>query len=104
MEFAIDFTLLGWAAVVVAALAFGLIAQLVGDARIGVEWLADAVAFAVGAVVASELIVALQTVGPVWEGVALLPALIGGLAVGVIIEIVTRRVTGGTYTGHPVSI
>jgi uncharacterized membrane protein YeaQ/YmgE (transglycosylase-associated protein family) len=104
MEFAIDFTLLGWAAVVVAGLAFGLIAQFLGDARTGVEWLADAVAFAIGAIVASEFIVALQTVEPAWEGVALLPALIGGLAVGVIVEIVTRRVTGGTYTGHPASI
>jgi uncharacterized membrane protein YeaQ/YmgE (transglycosylase-associated protein family) len=104
MEFAIDLTLLGWAAVVVAALAFGLIAQFVGEARLGYEWLADAVAFAIGAVVASEFVVSLQTVEPVWEGIALLPALIGGLALGVIVEMVTRRATGGTYTGHPASI
>jgi uncharacterized membrane protein YeaQ/YmgE (transglycosylase-associated protein family) len=104
MEFAVDFTLLGWVAVLAAAVVFGVIAQLVGQARLGVEWLADAVAFAIGAVIASEFIVAWQTIEPVWEGIALLPALVGGLVLGVIVELVTRRVTGGTYTGTPVAV
>jgi uncharacterized membrane protein YeaQ/YmgE (transglycosylase-associated protein family) len=104
MEFAIDFTLLAWAAVLVAAIAFGLIAQFLGRARLGGEWLVDAFAFAIGAILASEFIVAWQTIEPVWEGVALMPALVGGLVLGVIVEVVTRRVTGGTYTGTPVSV
>jgi uncharacterized membrane protein YeaQ/YmgE (transglycosylase-associated protein family) len=103
MEFAFDLTYLGWALVVIASLAFGLIAQFVGDAHTRLEWLADAIAFAVGAIVASEFIVAWQTFEPVWEGVALVPALIGGLVLGVIVEFVTRRATGGTYTGAPMS-
>jgi hypothetical protein len=32
------------------------------------------------------------------------PALIGGLVVGLVIEVVTRFMTGGTYTGHPMSV
>jgi hypothetical protein len=36
----------------------------------------------------------------VWDGLALLPAVIGGLVIGVLVEIVTRYLTGGRYTTH----
>jgi hypothetical protein len=36
----------------------------------------------------------------VWDGLALVPALIGGLIVGVIVELATRYATGGTYAAH----
>lgn len=99
MELAIN---MGWAAgavVVIVALVFGVLAQFIGEARTGYEWLADAIAFAVGAVVASEFIIAWRAVDPVWDGLALLPAIGGGLLVGVIVEVATRYLTGGTYTG-----
>ena len=103
MEFAFDLSYLGWAAILVVALAFGLIAQFVGETRTGYEWLADAIAFAIGAVVASEFVTAWQSVEPMWEGVALIPALVGGLVLGLIVEIGTRMLTGGHYT-HPASV
>ena len=36
--------------------------------------------------------------GSFFDGLALVPALIGGLALGLVVEVVTRFVTGGTYT------
>ena len=50
---------------------------------------------------ASEFIVSMRTVEPVWDGLALAPALIGGLAVGVVVEVLTRFFTGGTYVHRP---
>jgi hypothetical protein len=38
-----------------------------------------------------------QTIEPVWEGVALLPALAGGVVLGVIADVVVRFATGGSY-------
>ena len=103
MEFAIALGFMGWIALIVGALAFGVIAQLVGETRSGFEWLGDAIGFGIGALVASEFIVAFRTVGPVWDGLALVPALIGGLVLGVVVEVATRYLTGGTYSGRPMT-
>jgi hypothetical protein len=62
-----------------------------------VEWLVDAIAAGVGAIVASEFIVAWQAYGPMFDGLAIVPALAGGLVVGTIVEVATRLATGGTY-------
>jgi uncharacterized membrane protein YeaQ/YmgE (transglycosylase-associated protein family) len=101
VEFEIAIGLGGWILLIIGALVFGLVAQFVGETRTGFEWLVDAIGFAIGALVASEFIVAWQTFEPVWEGLAIVPALIGGLLVGVVVEIVTRFVTGGTYAHRP---
>jgi uncharacterized membrane protein YeaQ/YmgE (transglycosylase-associated protein family) len=103
MEFAITLGLGGWIVLIVGALVFGAVAQFVGETRTGYEWLVDAIAAGVGALVASELVVAWQSVGPVWDGLALVPALIGGLVVGLVVEVATRYITGGTYAGRPMS-
>ena len=73
MEFAITLGIVGWIVLVVGALVFGAIAQMVGDTRTGFEWLGDAIGFGLGAIVASEFVVAFQTVEPVFEGLALAP-------------------------------
>jgi uncharacterized membrane protein YeaQ/YmgE (transglycosylase-associated protein family) len=103
MEFAITLGLGGWALLVVAAFAFGVLAQFIGDTRTSYEWLIDGIAFGIGAVVASEFLVALRTFEPVWDGLALVPALIGGLALGLIVEVATRYLTGGRYTASPMA-
>ena len=101
MEFTIEFGIGAGVLVVAGALVFGIIAQFIGETRTGFEWLVDAIGFTIGAVVASEFIVALQSSGPVWDGLALVPALIGGLVLGTGVELATRYLTGGTYAGHP---
>ncbi|HSL77261.1 MAG TPA: hypothetical protein VK867_09960 [Candidatus Limnocylindrales bacterium] len=104
MDFSIDLALGGALVLVIGAIAFGIVAQFVGQTRTGYEWLVVAVAAALGALVASEFIVDWRAFEPVWEGLALVPALIGGLVVGLLVEVATRFMTGGTYTGRPVSV
>jgi uncharacterized membrane protein YeaQ/YmgE (transglycosylase-associated protein family) len=103
MELAITIGIVGWIVLIVGALLFGAIAQFVGEARSGFEWLGDAIGFGVGALVASEFIVAFRAVGPVFDGLALVPALVGGLVLGVIVEVATRYLTGGTYSDRPMT-
>jgi uncharacterized membrane protein YeaQ/YmgE (transglycosylase-associated protein family) len=103
VEFAISLGIGGWIALIGAALVFGVVAQLIGETRTGYEWLVDAIAFGIGALVASEFIVGARTFEPVWDGLALVPALAGGLIVGTVVEVATRFLTGGHYTGHPAS-
>jgi uncharacterized membrane protein YeaQ/YmgE (transglycosylase-associated protein family) len=98
MELAFTLGLVAWIVVIVGALLFGVIAQYIGEARTGYEWLVDAMAFGIGAVGASEFIIGWQKFEPVFDGLALVPALIGGLVVGVVVELLTRYVTGGSYS------
>ena len=99
MELAFTLTPVGWFITIVGAGLFGVIAQLVGEAQSGYEWAIDGLAAFIGAIVASEFIVAWQSFGPVYEGLALVPALIGGLAVGIVVAVATRYF-GGHNPGH----
>ena len=103
MELAITLGILGWMVLIVGALLFGAIAQFVGEAGTGFEWLGDAIGFGLGALIASEFFVAFRTFEPVFDGLALAPALIGGLVLGVIVEVATRYMTGGTYSDRPIT-
>jgi uncharacterized membrane protein YeaQ/YmgE (transglycosylase-associated protein family) len=103
MEFAIGLGFGGWMVLIVGALLFGAVAQIVGETRTGFEWLGDAIAAAIGALFASEFIVAWRTFEPTWDGLALVPALLGGVVVGLVVEVATRYLTGGTYSGRPIS-
>jgi uncharacterized membrane protein YeaQ/YmgE (transglycosylase-associated protein family) len=103
MEFAIGLGLGGWIVLIVGALVFGAVAQFVGETRTGYEWVVDAIAAGIGALAASEFIVAWRTFEPSLDGLALVPAVIGGLVLGLVIEVATRYVTGGTYSGRPMA-
>ncbi len=99
MEFAVDMTVWGAVILIVGALVIGVISQFIGDVRTPYHWIVVAIAALVGGVFASEMVTAWQTIEPVWEGVALLPALVGGLVLGIIADAVMRFATGGSYTG-----
>ena len=103
MEFVIAMGIGGAAVLIVGAVIFGVVAQFVGQTRTGYEWFVDAIGAGTGALVASEFIVGWQAIAPVFDGLALLPALIGGLVVGLVVEVATRLLTGGTYSGRPIS-
>jgi len=103
MELAINLGVGGWLVLLAGALLFGVIAQFIGETRTGYEWLVDGVAAALGAVIASEFIIAARTWEPVWDNLAIVPAIIGGLVLGIVVEIATRYVTGGRYTAHPMA-
>jgi uncharacterized membrane protein YeaQ/YmgE (transglycosylase-associated protein family) len=104
MEFAITLGVVGWLVLLAGALLFGVIAQFIGEARTGYEWLVDGIAAVIGAVVASEFIVSTRAFEPVWDGLAIVPALVGGLAFGLIVELATRSLTGGRYTSRPIAV
>ena len=104
MELAIALGIGGWLVVLAGALLFGVIAQFIGEARTGFEWLVDSVAAAIGAIIASEFIISARTFEPVWDGLAIVPALIGGLVLGVLVELATRYLTGGRYTTRPMAV
>ena len=93
----------GWVVVILASIVFGVVAQYIGDARTGFEWFIDALAFGIGAVVGSELFVGMRAFEPVYDGLALVPALVGGLILGGVVEVITRFLTGGHYRGQPMS-
>ena len=102
MELAFTLGLWGWIAAIAGALIFGVLAASIGETRTGYEWLIDSVAAFVGAIVASEFIVAWQSFGPMFDGLAIVPALFGGLVVGLIAEVATRFATHGSYAPAPV--
>ena len=104
MELAPTLDLGGWILLIVVAVAFGVVAQFIGETRTNLEWLVDAIGFFVGGLVASEFVIAWQTFEPVYGGLAIVPALVGGLIVGLIVEVATRTLTGGTYAGRPMSV
>lgn len=99
MIFEFDLGVWAWLVLIVGALVLGVIAQLIGDARFGYEWIVTAIGAAIGAFVASEFIVGFTTYEPIFDNLALIPALIGGVVVGVIVGLATRFLTGGTYAG-----
>ena len=98
MELAFTLGVAGWIIAIAGAVVFGVIMQLIGEPASDSEWLLDGVAAFVGAIVASEFIVALQAFGPVVDGLALVPALAGGLIVGGVVTLLARY-AGGTF-GH----
>jgi uncharacterized membrane protein YeaQ/YmgE (transglycosylase-associated protein family) len=104
MELAIVLGIGGWLVLLAGALLFGVLAQFIGEARTGFEWLVDAIAAALGAVIASEFIISARTFEPVWDGLAIVPALIGGLVLGLVVELATRYLTGGRYTTRPMAV
>jgi len=95
MEFAIALGFGGWALLIVGAVIFGVVAQFIGQTRSGFEWVVAGIAAGFGALFASEFIVAWQAFEPVWDGLALVPALLGGLVVGIVVEVATRYLTVG---------
>jgi hypothetical protein len=98
MELTFAIGIAGLALVVGGAIVFGVIAQFVGETRTGFEWLVDGIAVAIGALFASEVVVAWRAIEPMFDGLAIVPALAGGLILGLVVEVATRFLTGGRYT------
>ena len=100
MDFTTDIGVLAVVSLAVGAVVLGIVLQLIGDVRFGFEWVITAVAAFAGGFVASEWITSFRTVEPVWEKMAILPAIGGVLVVGVIVDAVIRYTTHGSYIRH----
>ena len=93
----LDMGIGAFAIVVVAALLIGVLVQLYLNPKTGYEWLIVGVAASVGAWLASEItwsrwFTGLTDLGPQFDGLLIIPAVIGGLVLGAVTEAVARTV------------
>ena len=102
MELTMDLGLGAFLLLIAGSLVIGVGAQVIGTAGSVYEWVVTTIAALLGGLVASELIVAFRDLGPVWDGLALVPALAGALVFGAVAAGVTRYATGGTYLHRPI--
>ena len=96
----VGMTLFGVILLILGALVFGAIAQYIGRVVIGYEWIFPAAGALVGGWLGSEAFGTLSTWGADVESLYLLPALIGGVVVGGVVDVVVRTLTGGSYVHH----
>jgi uncharacterized membrane protein YeaQ/YmgE (transglycosylase-associated protein family) len=96
----IGMTTLAAILLVVGAIIVGVAAQFIGDVRFSFQWIATGVAALVGGWLGSEALGTLSTWGPVFEGLYVLPAIIGGLVVAFVVDALLRYTTEGSYVHH----
>ena len=92
-----------FAVVIVAALILGALVQLYLKPKTPYEWLIAGVGVAVGAWLASEItwtqwFTGLTDLGPQFDGLLIIPAAIGGLVLGAIVEVVARAIEAPAST------
>jgi hypothetical protein len=90
MEFTFSLGWIGLAVLVVGSVVVGVIYHLIGTPNMSYEWLVSSIGAFIGGFVASEWIVGFREFAPVTDGLALVPALLGGLIVGVVFAAATR--------------
>ncbi len=76
--------------IIVAGIVLGVVVQLTGVARSGYDGLITGIAVVGGAIVAGQWLGSLSTWGPQFDGLYLLPALIGGVVLGAIANLAVR--------------
>lgn len=99
----LDMGIGAFALVVVAALVIGVVVQMYLNPKTGYEWLIVGVAASIGAWLASEItwtqwFTGLTNLGPQFDGLLIIPAVIGGLLLGTLTEAIARAVESPTTT------
>jgi uncharacterized membrane protein YeaQ/YmgE (transglycosylase-associated protein family) len=96
----IGMTTLAAVLLVLGALIVGVAAQFIGEVRFSYQWVATGIAALVGGWLGSEALGSLSTWGPQFDGMYVLPAIIGGLIVGFVVDALMRYTTEGSYVHH----
>jgi uncharacterized membrane protein YeaQ/YmgE (transglycosylase-associated protein family) len=102
IEWEVGMSLLAAIGLVAGALLIGVLAMFIGEVRVGWEWATTAAAALVGGYLGSEAFGTASTWGPAFEGLYIVPAIIGGVVLGVIVDAVSRYSTAGSYVRHEV--
>jgi uncharacterized membrane protein YeaQ/YmgE (transglycosylase-associated protein family) len=91
-----------WAVFLLVAVAavIGIAAQVIGQAGSEYEWIVVAIGAGLGGFVASEWLGAASTWGPELDGMFILPALIGAIVVGAIVDLVFRATSRPRQYSH----
>jgi len=93
MELTFELGYLGLLVLALGSIAIGVAFYVFGDPEFNYEWLVTAIAAFVGGFVTSEFVIGLRGYEPVWDGLAIVPALIGGVIVGAVAAGVVRLLT-----------
>jgi hypothetical protein len=84
----------------VGSVVLGVVLHLIGDVEFGYEWVVTSVAAFAGGFIASEWVISFRAAGPVWDGMAVVPAIVGALVAGIAVDALIRRGTHGSYGHH----
>ena len=86
---------------VIGAIVIGAIAHFVGERRTGFEGPVVAIAALVGGYLGSEAFGTYSTWGYEFEGLFVVPALIGAVVLAVIVDAMVLYLARGSQGGHP---
>jgi len=101
VEWNVGMSTLAGVLLIAGALLIGVIAQFIGDVKVAYHWAVVAFAALVGGWLGSEALSAFSTWGPEFEGLFIVPALLGGLILGTIADVLLRYSIEGVYRQHP---
>jgi uncharacterized membrane protein YeaQ/YmgE (transglycosylase-associated protein family) len=90
MEFTFAFGWMGLTILIVGSVLVGVVYHLIGSPTMSYEWIASSVGAFVGGFIASEWIIGFREFAPVVDGLAIVPALLGGIVVGAVVAASTR--------------
>ena len=93
----------GWEALllIAGAAVIAAVLQNVGRPGSGYEWIFTFIAALAGGWLGSEAFAQLSTWGPAFEGLYLVPALIGAVILGVVVDAAVRYIGSGSYLAEP---
>lgn len=81
---------LALALIIVVGIVLGVVVQLTSVVGSGYDWLITGIAVVGGAIIAGQWLGSLSAWGPQFDGLYLLPALIGGVVLGAIADLAVR--------------
>lgn len=87
--------------VLLGGLVIGVFFQSIGEIRVGWDWAATSAAAILGAYIGSEGFNAASAWGPLFDGLYVLPAVIGAITLGALVDAFLRYLTEGSYSHHP---
>ena len=103
MDFAYDIGVWAIIGLIVLATVFGIAVHLVGTPSFRYEWLLTTLAAIVGGFVASEFVVGFRGFEPVYDGLAVIPAIVGGVLLGAVVAGASRFLLSDTYSSSAAS-